>query len=119
VHDLTPEIAGLTGFCSHVATAPDTPDRAILRAAERLGLTDEAAETAFHRLLIDLGGWAQHARWLLWEAELKGGSDATITDLLAIRLIWEEALLAQLPGVGAVLAERRRGPCGAGGGLCR
>ena len=26
VHDLTPEIAGLTGFCSHVATAPDTPD---------------------------------------------------------------------------------------------
>jgi uncharacterized protein len=101
VHDLTPEIAGLTGFCSHVATAPDTPDRAILRAAERLGLTDEAAETAFHRLLIDLGGWAQHARWLLWEAELKGGSDATITDLLAIRLIWEEALLSQLPGVSA------------------
>jgi uncharacterized protein len=99
VHDLTPEIAGLTGFCSHVATAPDTPDRAILRAAERLGLTDEAAETAFHRLLMDLGGWAQHARWLLWEAELKGGSDQTITDLLAIRLIWEEALLAHLPGI--------------------
>lgn len=101
VHDLTPEIAGLTGFCSHVASAPDTPDRAILRAAERLGLTDEAAETAFHRLLMDLGGWAQHARWLLWEAELKGGSDQTITDLLAIRLIWEEALLAHVPGIGA------------------
>jgi uncharacterized protein len=86
---------------AHVAAAPDTPDRAILRAAERLGLTDEAAETVFHRLLIDLGGWAQHARWLLWEAELKGDSDTTITDLLAIRLIWEEALLAQLPRVGA------------------
>ena len=24
-HDLTPEIAGLTGFCAHVASAPDTP----------------------------------------------------------------------------------------------
>ena len=94
VHDLTPEIAGLTGFCSHVAEAPDTAERAILRAAESIGLSDAAAGTAFHRLLVDLGGWAQHARWLLWEAELKGSTDATLTDLLAIRLIWEEALMA-------------------------
>ena len=99
VHDLTPEIAGLAGFCAHVAAAPDTADRAILRAAERLGITDAAAETAFHRLLMDLGGWAQHARWLLWQAELSGGSDSTLTDLLAIRLVWEEALLALHPQV--------------------
>lgn len=97
VHDLTPEIAGLSGFCTHVAEAPDTAERAILRACESLGLSEAAAGTAFHRLLVDLGGWAQHARWLLWEAELKGGSDMTLTDLLAIRLIWEEALLAHRP----------------------
>jgi hypothetical protein len=100
-HDLTPEIAGLTGFCAHVAQAADSADRAILRAAERLGLTPEAAETAFHRLLIDLGGWTMHARWLLWQAELQGGSDATLTDLLAIRLVWEEALLARFPSIAA------------------
>jgi uncharacterized protein YbcC (UPF0753/DUF2309 family) len=99
LHDLTPEIAGLSGFCAHVAAAPDTAERAILRASERLGITETAAPTAFHRLLMDLGGWAMHARWLLWEAELKGGTDATITDLLAIRLIWEEALLAHAPQV--------------------
>ncbi|EKE78908.1 YbcC family protein [Oceanibaculum indicum] len=98
-HDLTPEIAGLEGFCAHVAEAPDSADRAILRAAERLDLPAEAAETAFHRLLLDLGGWPQHARWLLWQAELKGGTDTTLTDLLAIRLVWEEALLAQIPAV--------------------
>ncbi len=98
-HDLTPEIAGLTGFCAHVAEAPDTAERAILRAADRLGLTDTGAETAFHRLLIDLGGWPMHARWLLWQAELQGGTDATLTDLLAIRLVWEEALLAHCPAV--------------------
>lgn len=92
-HDLTPEIAGLTGFCAHVAQVPDTADRAVLRAADRLGLTAEAAETVFHRLLVDLGGWSMHARWLLWQAELKAGTDATMTDLLAIRLVWEEALL--------------------------
>ena len=99
VHDLTPEIAGLSGFCSHVAEAPDTAERVILRAAESLGLSEAAAGTAFHRLLADLGGWAHHARWLLWEAELKGGTDATLTDLLAIRLIWEEALLAHRPWI--------------------
>jgi uncharacterized protein YbcC (UPF0753/DUF2309 family) len=98
-HDLTPEIAGLAGFCAHVAGAPDTPERAILRAAERLGLGPEPAVTAFHRLLVDLGGWAQHARWLLWQAELAGGSDGTATDLLAIRLVWEEALLARCPEI--------------------
>ena len=97
VNDLTPEIAGLRGFCAHVAAAPDTPDRAILRAAASLGLTPDAAPTAFHRLLVDLGGWAQHARWLSWQAEQAGGTDTTLTDLLAIRLIWEEALLAHAP----------------------
>jgi uncharacterized protein YbcC (UPF0753/DUF2309 family) len=98
-HDLTPEIAGLEGFCSHVTRAPDTPERAILRAADRLGITEAAADTAMHRLLADLGGWAQHARWLLWEAELQGGTDTTIIDLLAIRMIWDEALLASTPGI--------------------
>ncbi|MCG6121591.1 MAG: DUF2309 domain-containing protein [Microvirga sp.] len=93
-HDLTPELAGLPGFAAHVAACPDTPERAILRAADALWIEPDAAETAFHRLLIDLGGWAQHARWLLWRAELAGETDATLTDLLAIRLVWEEALFA-------------------------
>lgn len=104
-HDLTPEIAGLTGFCAHVADAPDTPERTILRAAERLSLSETAAPTAFHRLPMDLGGWAQHARWLPWQAESEGGSDATLTDLLAIRLIWEEALLAHAPQVANAWAQ--------------
>ena len=99
MHDLTPEIAGLKGFCAHVAAAPDTPERAILFAAEALGITDAAAETAFHRLFMSLGGWSQHARWLLWQAELAGDTDRTMIDLLAIRLIWDEALLTLAPQV--------------------
>ncbi len=98
-HDLTPEIAGLNGFCAHVAAAPDTTERAILFAADRLGLTADAAETAFHRLYMSLGGWAQHARWMLWQAELAGEVDRTLADMLAIRLIWEEALLEQFPQI--------------------
>jgi len=103
--DLTPEIAGLGGFCRHVAEAPDTPERAILRACERLELSEGAAVTVFHRLLADLGGWAQHARWLLWEAERNGSADHSITDLLAVRMIWEEALLASAPDLAGEWAE--------------
>ncbi len=104
-HDLTPEIAGLSGFCSHVASAPDTPERAILRAADRLGITAASAQGVFHRLLVDLGGWAMHARWLLWEAEPKGGTDPSITDLLAIRLLFEEALIGHVPQVAVGWAD--------------
>lgn len=99
MYDLTPEVAGLRGFCAHVAAAPDTAERAIARASAALGLAQPAAETAYHRLFMTLGGWSQHARWLLWQAELAGKTDATLIDLLAIRLIWEEALLAHAPAV--------------------
>lgn len=101
VHDLTPEIAGLRGFCAHVAASPDTAERAILAALHDLSLTPEGATTACHRLLIDLGGWAQHARYLAWQAQMAGGQDRTLTDLLAIRLIWDQALLARHPELSA------------------
>ena len=104
-HDLTPEIAGLAGFCAHVSAAPDTAERAILRAADAIGLQGSAAETAFHRLYMDLGGWSQHARWLLWQAELNGGKDHTLAGLLAIRLVWEEALLSHVQGIAPAWAE--------------
>ena len=94
-HDLTPEIAGLKGFATLVAQLPAAADLAIVDAARQLGLPDAALDAFFHRLLTSLGGWAQLARTRLWQAELAGGSDATLTDLLAIRLVWEVALLRQ------------------------
>jgi uncharacterized protein YbcC (UPF0753/DUF2309 family) len=100
INDLAPEIAGLKGFCTYVSDTPDTADRAIVRAAAVLGLNQEAAPTALHGLLLDLGGWAQHARNLLWQAELEGQTDTTLIELLAIRLVWEEALLMHLPQLG-------------------
>jgi hypothetical protein len=54
--------------------------------------------------MMSLGGWAQHARWLLWQAELAGGTDRTLIDLLAIRLIWDEALLEQTPQIAQAWA---------------
>jgi uncharacterized protein YbcC (UPF0753/DUF2309 family) len=91
-HDLTPEIAGLSNFAAHVSEAPDTALALVERVVARLQLDANAAETYFHQMLMTLGGWAQVARYTLWQAELAGGTDSTITDVLAIRLIWEEAL---------------------------
>ena len=93
-HDLTPEILGLTGFAAHVADAPETAAEVLATAARRLGLEESALPLYFHRLLMTLGGWAQVARHRLWEAELAGGTDPVVTDLLAIRVLWEDALFA-------------------------
>ncbi|MFZ7090346.1 YbcC family protein [Primorskyibacter sp. 2E233] len=90
--DLTPEILGLKGFCSFVAATNRSHWRAIGRVSEKLGVTASAAPTAFHRWLMTLGGWAQYARYLLWQAELEGEQNNTVTELLAIRMVFDEAL---------------------------
>ncbi len=112
-HDLTPEILGLRGFAAFVALAPDAAAAALARAVLTLGMPAEALETGFHRLLVTLGGWAQFARYHLWQAELAGTRDASLFEFLAIRLLWEEALFLQYRDrIGArwagVLAEHAR-----------
>jgi uncharacterized protein YbcC (UPF0753/DUF2309 family) len=52
-----------------------------------------------------LGGWAHVARYELWQAELAGKSDETITDFLTIRL---------LLGAGPAYPLRRRRSARAG-----
>jgi uncharacterized protein YbcC (UPF0753/DUF2309 family) len=113
-HDLTPEILGLPGFALHVSQAPESAGAATARVAGRLGLDPEALETYFHQILMTLGGWAQYGRYKLWQAELAGGSDETIRDLLAIRLVWEEALFlrygGEIAGAWANARERHAAP---------
>jgi len=107
-HDVTPEIMGLSGFADFVADAPERPMEAVARAVQRLGLEEAELPAYFHRLLLSLGGWAQYARYRLWEAEMAGGTDSTLADFLAIRLLWEEALYHRYePDVAAAWAEAR------------
>lgn len=94
-HDLTPEIAGLRGFAKYVADAPEDSIRALAEITNQLELRPCALVTYFHQLLMTMGGWAQYARYRLWQAELETGTDETLTDLLAIRLIWEGALFSR------------------------
>jgi uncharacterized protein YbcC (UPF0753/DUF2309 family) len=91
-HDLTPEIVGLAGFATFVSEAPEAATDALASAVLRLGVPAAAAQTYFHQILVTLGGWAQYARYRLWQAELGSGTDATLANFLAIRLTWEAAL---------------------------
>ncbi len=93
--DLTPEMHGLRGFAAHVAELSPSARPAIAQAGRALGLTGEGAASYFHALHLSLNGWSQLARQMSFEAELAGGQDRTLKDLLAIRLVWEEALLEQ------------------------
>jgi len=112
-YDLTPEIVGLKGFAALAARLPETAEQAIAESVRCLRLPEPALELYFHRLLMSLGGWAQIGRYRLWQAELRGGSDRTLIDLLAIRLVWEKAVFCQYAssiegkwlGMGKVYAE--------------
>lgn len=95
LRDLTPEILGLGGFCAHAASSPAGASAATRRALAALGVPDAARETMLHRLLMTLGGWAHLARQRGFEAELEGRTDPTLGELLAVRLVWEEALFAR------------------------
>lgn len=94
-HDLTPEIQGLKGFAAKSASTPIRAIDVITQSVKTLALPVQALECYFHQLLLSLGGWAQYARHLQWKAELGGSKDTILIDLLAIRLLWEEALYLQ------------------------
>lgn len=91
--DLTPGLAGLSGFAARMVTTPTDARATFAEASRALGLTSEAAPHYFHRLLVTLSGWGQYARHLGWIAERDGGRDATLFDLLTVRLVWDLALL--------------------------
>ena len=93
--DLTPEIAGLSSFTSNVAALPAHSRAAFSLANDTLYLTPDVAVTYYHQLLLGMGGWSQLARYRLWQAELKEETDPITTDMLTIRLIWEQALFLQ------------------------
>lgn len=91
--DRTPEVMGLKGFRRAVGALPASAEAMIVEAVARLQLPEAALVTTFHRLLMSIGGWAGHARYRVWQSELRQREDTTLQELLAVRLAWEVALL--------------------------
>ncbi len=106
--DRTPEVSGVPGFRRVVQGLPDTAAEATESALARLGIPPEGLETYLHRLLMTIGGWAAFARYHVWESELYGGTNAELSELLAVRLAWEAALLEAFQQRGIAETWERR-----------
>jgi uncharacterized protein YbcC (UPF0753/DUF2309 family) len=87
-HDRNPEVMGIRGFRSTVLALPADPVAAVELVLQRLGIPERAWTDYLFRALFDIGGWAAYARYVGWSAELDGGSDGTLRELLAIRVAW-------------------------------
>lgn len=104
--DQSPALMGLRGLRAAIAEVPHAPRDAIAWAVEKLDIPAEATERYLHAALLSVGGWAAWTRYLKWQAELSGQTDASIVDLLAIRLVWD-VLLFQEKGSAALQARWR------------
>ncbi|OAN46535.1 hypothetical protein A6A03_12110 [Chloroflexus islandicus] len=111
--DRTPQVRGARAFQRVLQEMPKTAPEAIVAAVELLQIPANGLEPYFHRLLLSIQGWAGYARYLRWNAELYGGQDQTLTDLLAIRLVWEVALWRSFARTGLAEAwQQRKGELG-------
>ncbi|MBF9049277.1 DUF2309 family protein [Roseobacter sp. HKCCD9010] len=92
-HDASAEILGVTGARAKITALPDDAEAALLWAAGELGLSEAVLAEVFTRALYTISGWAGHARYHLWQAELAGETDNSLRDLLTVRMVWEALLL--------------------------
>lgn len=116
--DRAPEVAGVPNFRRIVNSLPEAVDEAIAAALAQLAISADALDAYLYRLLLTNSGWAGHARYQLWQAELHGNNDETLDHLLAIRLTWEVALLQAFGdrGLDTAWATRKRELSAAGVG---
>jgi uncharacterized protein YbcC (UPF0753/DUF2309 family) len=94
-YDHNPEVMGVAGFRDLVAALPDDPLEAIAEVVRRLGVPKRAIADYLHQALIDIGGWAAYARYLVWNDELYGRENDTLVQLLAVRVVWGYTLFVQ------------------------
>lgn len=94
-HDLNPEVMGIRGFRAVVAAQPEDPRAAIAEVLAQIGVPPRAWEDYLHQALLDIGGWAAYAGYIVWNSELLGQEDDTLSQLLAIRVVWGYALFVQ------------------------
>jgi uncharacterized protein YbcC (UPF0753/DUF2309 family) len=94
-YDRNADAMGLKQFRSAVAAASADPRRAIAEVVAELRIPQARVVDYLHRALLDIGGWAAYGRYLGWSDELDGRSHETLTEMLAVRLVWGYALFLE------------------------
>ena len=87
------EAFGLKGFRPWVARLPPDPVAAIAACLEVLERPSDEWPDFLHRQLVTVAGWAGYVQYRVREDALRGRRSQMLTDLLAIRLAYDAALV--------------------------
>jgi uncharacterized protein len=93
-YDLNAEAFGLTGFRAFVRSLPECADDGIAFCVQRIVAPGADLTDFLHRQLTTIAGWAGYAQYRVREDALRGCTNGTLRDLLAIRLAYDTALFA-------------------------
>ena len=96
--DANPELLGLKNFRSFVEALPKNADTAIATLLAKLGIPAVQIVDFLHKQLMSIRGWAGYVQYRVRENGLYGKSDDSLLQLLAVRLAYDAALLAQFDG---------------------
>jgi len=89
------EVLGLCHFRKWVRGLPEDSEESIAYSMHRLGVDGDAAVDFLHRQLMSIRGWAGYVQYRVRENGMCGREDDTLLQLLAARLAYDAALLAQ------------------------
>jgi uncharacterized protein YbcC (UPF0753/DUF2309 family) len=92
--DKTSKIMGLKQIDDLISALPSDASKAVDWALSALQVPENLLDDYLFGAIMSVGGWASWARYTRWQAELKGDSDTSLAELLAVRLSWEAILLA-------------------------
>ncbi len=79
-----------------IDSLPASSADSIAMVLGELGIDDGATEAYLTAVLASVNGWAAWCAYRKWQARLVGDDDATIVELLAIRMAWEWMLVCDL-----------------------
>ncbi|MCL7743615.1 DUF2309 domain-containing protein [Guyparkeria hydrothermalis] len=106
--DRSAQAAGLGKARRYLRDVPTDPIEAIAWAIETLKLPESVHADYLFAALKSINGWAAYCRYRQWGAELNGGRCDDLTDLLAVRLVWEALALEATDGSDAIRREWQR-----------
>lgn len=93
--DANPRLNGWKYFKSTVESLPEEPHEVIEHALRRLECSAPLLEEFLHRQLVSIAGWSSYVQYRVRERRMHGQEDDSLVDLLAVRLVYDLALLAQ------------------------
>ena len=94
LHDRNPEAFGLTGFRAFVGTLPTDAEACIEHCLRILSPQKVKLADFLHRQLATVSGWAGYVQYLVREDTLRGRTNSSLHQLLAVRLAYDAALFS-------------------------